>query len=184
MTDVVPVTYISPTAPSFRTRMIVKGENFYLRFKDKQVVLTDPDVIKELDRLIASKPAISQLIQKVDIVAAEKLARAHQKMVLEQNKGVTGSMAADMNPATMARMKEETDRMRTAGVAEEVITELMSDIQSNRDRIDELLEMSDEIPGAVGPPDPDPLVGPYDPKKAEKEKSTPSNVFAALAKND
>jgi len=169
MTDVDPVTYISQTAPSLQMRMTVRGEDFDLQFKDKQITLTDPDAIKELNRLCASKPSVSQLIQKVDIEAAEKLARAHQRMVLRQNKGVTGAMSADMNPATIARMEEEADRMRTAGVSEELITELMTDIKGNRERINELLKMSDEIPGAIVP-------------IAPEETATPDGVFAALAK--
>jgi len=163
-------TYISPTAPSLKMRLKIDDKDVNIRFKDKQLIVTDVKISMELDRLREKSPHVSQLIQKVDIEAAEKLALAHKQMVLDQNKGVTGSMAADMNPATMAKMQTEVDRMRTAGVAEEVITELMSDIKVNREKIDELLKMSDAIPGAIGAVEP------------EEKEATPSNVFAVLAK--
>lgn len=129
--EVACVTYVSPNAPALSTTLLVGDEKVVLKFVNKQLTLEverDAAIIAEFDRLIAKKPAMSQLIQKVDIAAAEALARAHQQMVLDQNKGVTGPMTTGDNLALKAKLAQDRDRMASAGVDPDKVGDMIKEV--------------------------------------------------------
>ena len=117
-----PVTYISPDAPSFKLRLTVDGKDHLLKFKDKQLFLDETEdaaIIAELDRVIAKSPHISQIVKKIDPEAAEKLAREHRAMMLAQNAGVTGTATSVHDPARKMKAAEEYNRLLAQGMTDE-----------------------------------------------------------------
>lgn len=115
MTD---VCYISPTAPTFSMRLVIDGKNHRVQFRNKELHL-NPDneievkVITELDFLIASKPNISQIIKKVDVEAAEAMARAH----IKQLAAIRGTMTGPVSSTDAARAAQMAVQERDADLA-------------------------------------------------------------------
>jgi len=133
------VTYVSDTAPEFSTSLAFgKGderEKVPVRFHDKQLRLdseTDARVIAELDRLIATRPQFSQIIRKLDVAAAEKMALAHKEAMLQQNAGQTGPATSDNDLAMRARLEEEKQRYLSQGMTDEDASQLVHDIMQEQ----------------------------------------------------
>jgi len=133
------VTYVADTAPEFKTNLSFgKGddrERVLILFHNKQLKLdseTDAHIIEELDRLIIARPQFSQVIRKLDVEAAERLAIAHQEAMLKQNAGHTGPVTSANELALRARMEEEKQRYLSQGMSDEEASRLVHDVMQEQ----------------------------------------------------
>ncbi len=133
------VTYVSDTAPEFKTSLVFgKGddrEKVKVQFHDKQLRLDSEDdmrIIDELDRLIRTRPQISQVIRKLDVAAAEKLALAHKEAMLEQNAGHTGPATGEHKLVRAANALQEKERMRSQGISDEDASQMVEQVMSEQ----------------------------------------------------
>lgn len=66
-----------------------------IKFKNGLLDLTDEDEIADLENQIATRPAISSVIFKVDREAAEEIARKHQAEQLRQTQAAKGTFTSE-----------------------------------------------------------------------------------------
>lgn len=180
MTDM--VCYVSSEAPKLFLRVEVDGKDYKLQFANKALHLdaeTDAGVIAELDRLIETQSNISSLIHKVDMVAAEAMARAHRLQQMQMSGTMTGAVSADQAKRTgqMAIMEREKDLV-LQGATEEDLNKMRDEMSKDG------LEMTVNSDGVVAAPTRDGFT--EDEKPAEevaeetKPAAEPKAVFANL----
>ena len=112
-------TYVAENAPSFfMTLDVAKDKRYKIRFENKVLHLNldneyEREISERLDKLIAEKPAISRIIKKVDIVAAEEAALAHRRAF--QEAAIKGPMTSAHNPALRAQMEAQARQLERMG---------------------------------------------------------------------
>ncbi len=178
------VTYICPSAHKFSMNLRVEGEVYKIQFENKELHLDaveDKAVIAVFDKLIEAKPNISQIVQKVDPVVAEKLAMDHRNAMARMRGTQTGPITSTSQLAR-ARLAERDTELALQGATPEALEkmhqEIDKDIMLTKNSEGEIApDTRDGFEETVKPPLPMPeTTGP------EEAESTPKNVFANLAK--
>lgn len=176
------VCYVSPDAPSFSMRVEVDGKDRRIKFANKELRLDaekDAALIAVLDELIATRPNISSIIRKVDMKAAEALARAHMQQLQRHRGTVKGPVSADDAKRAASMAVEERD----ADLASQGAT--TADIASMRDAMSkDGLELTENAKGVIAPETRDgftPAVIPKSPvDDAAENVADPKSIFANL----
>lgn len=176
------VCYVSPEAPSFslsirlgdaKNKTRVKFVNKQLRLDEER----DADLIAALDALIAKSAPVRTQMYKVDVVAAEKLAREHQGQLLRMRGTVQGPVSADdAKRATEMAIAERDADLVSQGAD-------ISDVEKMRDEMSKSgLEMTENSKGVVAAPTTEGFVADPSPEPVPKEDAIieAKNVFANL----
>lgn len=85
-----------------------RAETTRFRFEKHQLILTDVDLIAEMDAAIAKHPAIAGKVKKVDYAAAEALVKNHQKTHGGAHSGPFGSNAMAGNEANKIDTRDDS----------------------------------------------------------------------------
>lgn len=164
------ITYVADSAPSFSTNLRVGEERRRIQFENKQLVLDvdeDAEVIAALDHLIKTRVQFSQVIRKLDLAAAEKIALAHKEAMLKQNAAQTGPATSQNDLALQARMEEDKQRYLSQGMSDEEASQLVHDVMKEQTVAVE--KVANPVVQEV------PKVG-----EASEETAKPNEVFANL----
>ena len=175
------VTYICPSAHKLSVNLKVDGEAYKIQFANKELHLDsvkDEAVIVVFDKLIETKPSISQLVKKVDQVVAEKLAMDHKNAMARMRGTVTGAVTSTSQLAR-ARLAERDTELAQQGATPEALAEMHQEIDK-----DIMLTKSSE--GDIAPDTRDGFEETIKPvlpmPETEAAESAPKNVFANLTK--
>ena len=110
MTD--EVMYSSLEAPALKTKVVIFADDgktvkkkVDIQFQHGAYRTSDPDVIAELDKHIATKPNFAQLVKKLDRNAALRVSEEWQKTHASQNMVARGG--TDSESANLARRAEQ-----------------------------------------------------------------------------
>lgn len=168
--------YISPGHAKYRLKYNKPdGVKTQLQFVKGEFRTTDPTIAAYLDNLIATSPAISSIVHKVDREAALILALAHK----QQNVGVTGSMSSQSHGARVrAELDMRNAQLKDASTNPEAV-ETMNKELAAADLVlthnTHIKETPIDVPEAkeVAPPAP--------PAPPVQKPAAPRQVFAALA---
>lgn len=95
--------YICDTSPSLG----IKIRGVRMSFKDKKLELTDQKDIEFMDKMLAEKPHISSIVRKLDMEAADKIAREHRAKMLALNAAHKGSATSVMEEAKRKAIEDE-----------------------------------------------------------------------------
>ncbi len=162
--------YYSPRYPSLVGSFPIKdeeGNTVQKRFQlqSGQLKLSDPEEIKALDREIATRPALSATLKKIDVATAEEAVRKHQERRLARSKAAAG-------PFTTQSMAQMTGQERLhAALGSEASPETVAAVQEALS--EEGLEVAEDVSVQQIP---DPSVVGVDPAKeepAQEEKKGP-----------
>lgn len=98
-----PGIYICEQNPTLRIK--IRGKKMH--FDNKKLELEDPKDVAFLDKVIAEKPHVGMLIKKLDIAAAEEIARAHRERIAKQQAAFKGTATSVMENVKIQEIKDE-----------------------------------------------------------------------------
>ncbi len=179
------VYYVSPNAPmlSLSVQLGDNKQKTKVKFVNKQLKLDeekDADLIAALDDLIATKPAIAAALYKVNMAAAETLARKHKESLLRMRGTVQGPVSADdaKRAAEMAIQERDAD-LAAQGASISDLSDMRAEMSKDG------LELTEDSKGKIAPSTRDGFVEstvPLPVPTQENETPEAKQVFANLGK--
>ncbi len=130
------VTYVSDTAPHLELR-IQDSPEIIAKFHDKLCHFDDETeegqaAIKVFDNLINTRANISQLVKKIDMAAAVRVAEAHMREMAQIGGIVKGGV--DSSAIARAKFKQTEDHLRVTmqaeGATPEQIANAIKDLEA------------------------------------------------------
>lgn len=93
--------YVCESAPGLKIK--IRGE--LKQFENKKMTLSDQRDIDFMDEQLATNTHVSSLIRKIDMKAAEEIARAH--MAQQQPAATKGSVTSEVERAQLDAIKDD-----------------------------------------------------------------------------
>ncbi len=171
--------YVAENAPTFSIVLVIDKERKRIQFRNKVLKLHKKDdkaIITELDRMLNLKPALTQQVRKLDVDAAEQIAKAHQQEMFAMTGAAKGTMnTRQANLAAKAKLAQQAEDLRRQGATPEALEKMMQEIGEDNVTVTE-----EGTPPFAGTRE-----GFVPAAGVEQKDATPSetkSVFAALGK--